>query len=252
MIPVFWIGTFIMLFLAVSLILLVMFYQRNLHRYKLHESELLLKASLESERLERVRIANELHDGLQGDLNAIKNFVYILTKSHDQNDMVFVLKETKTAVEAAIETTRLLSQKLMPPLLEQEGCGVAIEKYFLNLEKATGVKFIFKSLDNDIKIPISKGYELYRIIQEFTTNAIKHGLINEFMVVIYGDTTQIIVELIDDGIKFDFFECYKLSQGSGLRNIQSRLKFIKGGLIQRSVLNGNHFEIRILNPLKND
>jgi len=73
----FWIGTFIMLVLAVSLIVLAIFYQRNLHQYKLQESELLLKASLESEQVERARIASELHDGLQGDLNAVKNFLFL-------------------------------------------------------------------------------------------------------------------------------------------------------------------------------
>ena len=252
MISVFWIGTIIMLFLTSGLILLALFYQSNLHKYKIKESELLLRASLESERIERARIASELHDGLQGDLNAVKNFVFILAKNPESNQRDELLKETREAVEMAIETTRLLSHKLMPPLLEEEGCEVVLEKYLSNLEKATGKKFIFKCTDYSIKIPLAKAYELYRVIQEFTTNALKYGLIQEFMVAIYGDSSQITVELIDDGKPFDFYECYKSSQGSGLRNIQSRLKFIEGELIQRPVVYGNHFEIRILNPTEND
>jgi len=123
----------------------------------------------------------------------------------------------------------------MPPLLEEQGYGVVIEKYLASLEMATGKEFVFRNTDINFKMSTAKSYELYRIIQEFTTNALKYGTIHEFMLALYGDSSQLIVELLDDGIPFDFYECYKTSQGSGLRNIQSRLKYIQGELVQRPV-----------------
>jgi signal transduction histidine kinase len=75
---VFWIGTFVMLFLAFGLLAMVLFYQRHFAKMKQKETELLLKTALESEKQERQRIAKDLHDSVQGDLNAIRNYFLLL------------------------------------------------------------------------------------------------------------------------------------------------------------------------------
>ena len=247
MISVFWIGTFVMLFLAVGLILLAVFYQRNLHLFKMQESDLLLKASLESEKIERRRISSELHDGLQGDLNTIVNFIAICTRVTNEDERIMVLNEARLAAEVAIQTTRNLSQNLMPPLLEEGGFITAITSYLVNISKSTGKSFSIKADFPNLIIPTTIAYELYRIIQEFCTNALKHGEVNQFLCVFYGDKNNVFIELVDDGIPFDFKTCYLQSEGSGLRSVQSRLKFINGYIDQRTVAEGNHFVIRINN-----
>ena len=50
LISLFWVGTFIMLFLAFGLIFLVVSYQRHFFRMKREEAENMLKVSLESEK----------------------------------------------------------------------------------------------------------------------------------------------------------------------------------------------------------
>jgi signal transduction histidine kinase len=54
---------------------------------------------------------------------------------------------------------------------------------------------------------------------------------------------SIYIELVDDGLPFDFMSSYVISNGSGLQNIQSRLKSIHAKLEQRKAVNGNHFVI---------
>ena len=56
---IFFIGTFLMLFLALCLLFMVLFYQRHLTKIKKKEAELLLKTALKSEKKERKRIAKE-------------------------------------------------------------------------------------------------------------------------------------------------------------------------------------------------
>ena len=52
-----------------------------------------------------------------------------------------------------------------------------------------------------------------------------------------------VIEIIDNGKPFVFNEGYSLSNGAGLKNIQSRITFLNGTLNQREVVNGNHFVI---------
>ena len=80
LIPLFWLGTVLMLFLAIGLLTLVVIYQKYFAKMKRKESELLLKTAIASERNERKRIAQELHDGLQSDLSAQRIFTLLLEK----------------------------------------------------------------------------------------------------------------------------------------------------------------------------
>jgi signal transduction histidine kinase len=240
---IFWIGTFVMLFLAFGLLFLVFFYQNHFAKTKQKEAELLLKTSLESEKRERQRIAKDLHDSVQGDLNAIRNYFLLLTRKLENSEHTYILDDIKQALEQTVENTRQISYKLMPPLLESGGFTIAISDYFENLSKASGKKFIIHADMIDLVIPLDKSYELFRIVQEFIQNMLKHGAIQECNLFVYELSGTISIELIDDGIPFNFKSSYILSKGSGLQNIQSRLTSIKANLVQRDVVIGNHFVI---------
>jgi signal transduction histidine kinase len=79
---IFFIGTFLMLFLAFGFLFMVLFYQRHLAKIKKKETELLLKTALKSEKKERKRIAKDIHDAIQSDLNAIRNYVLLFAKKN--------------------------------------------------------------------------------------------------------------------------------------------------------------------------
>ena len=123
------IGTGFIVLLVLIVLFLAVFYQTYVMKMKRKEAELLLKTSLESEKQERKRIAADIHDGVSGDLNAIRNFLSVLYKTETSEEKKVLYDDIKTGVEAAIENTRLVSYKLMPPLLETSGFLVALEDY---------------------------------------------------------------------------------------------------------------------------
>lgn len=245
MISLFWIGTLVMITLVLGLLFLAVFYQRNLTAFKIKEAEELLKNSLESEKEERKRISLDLHDGLQGDLNAVRNFLVLLKRSETDEDKELLLNETRIAVENAIENTRLLSQKLMPPLLIDGGLVIALNHYFETLNKSTGKTFLLHTDLFSSTFSETASYELFRILQEFCTNFIKYGNSDQFLVVFMTNELFNVIEIIDNGIPFVFKECYSLSNGGGLKNIQSRINVLNGTLDQREVVNGNHFVLQL-------
>ncbi len=79
----FWIGSATMLFLALGIIFITVAYKAKVDRLNRIKSESLLKASLDSEKRERQRIASDLHDGLSGDISALKNYITILNSKEE-------------------------------------------------------------------------------------------------------------------------------------------------------------------------
>lgn len=239
------IGTGLITLLVLFVLFLAVFYQTNMMKVKRKEAELLLKTSLESEKMERKRIAADIHDGVSGDLNAIRNFLSVLYKTEQDEEKKALFEEIKSGVEAALENTRLVSYKLMPPLLESSGFIVALQDYFDRINSKTIANF---SLETDIvffDVSNEISYELFRIMQEFTTNMIKYGNITKCSIGITFEEKVYNIIITDDGTPYNFKELYQVSKGTGLKNINSRLKVIESVLKQKNVSDGNQFLISI-------
>ncbi|UUC43957.1 sensor histidine kinase [Flavobacterium cerinum] len=242
---VFWLGTLGMLFLAFGLLSLVLYYQNHFYRMKRKETELLLKTSLETEKNERRRIAADLHDSVSGDLNAIRNYLTILQRSNTTIENREIFDEIRTGVEMAIENTRKVSYNLMPPLLEIYGLVTALDDYLEGLKKKTEINFQVTSTEEEFKLAPPVAYELFRIIQEFTTNMIKYGKVTEATVSLELIDTFFTIKLRDNGIPFNFTELLATSKGTGVKNINSRLKIIGADFLQQETETGNSFTITL-------
>ena len=235
---IFWIGTCLMVSLVLGFVILALTYQNHFFRMKKNEIDLLLKASLESEREERQRIAADMHDSILADLNAVNVYLSIV-KNEGITDCY---DELKLGIEQAIASTRQVSYKLMPPLLESLGLAVSVKDYFEKLTLKTNIEFIVAG-DNALKIPLSKEYELFRVLQEITTNIIKHGKATHCQIAF--DAESLSISIIDDGLPFDFDGSLKLSKGSGLKNITGRLRMIEAVLQRKEAISGNHYVVTI-------
>ncbi len=244
---VYWIGTLLMLCICFGIFFLVLSYRNHFFKIKQNEADLLLKASLEGERMERNRIAADLHDSVSGDLNAIKNYLLFIEKTNALTGNQEILDEIKNSVSAALENTRLVSYKLMPPMLEHVGLIATLHDYLEQLTKKTQLSFALTCKQDDLVFSASRAYEIFRIVQELTTNMIKYGSITNCHLVIYSTENETCIEIIDDGKPFDFFHALQASKGTGLKNINSRIKSIDASLIQKTVEVGNHFLITLKN-----
>lgn len=242
----FWIGTLIMIFLAVGIILMTVIYKARVDRLNRKKSESLLKASLDSEKRERQRIASDLHDGLSGDLGAVKNFITLLNSKEEDVSKKEILHEVSTVLTNALTNVQNISYNLMPPLLESYGLVPTLKSYFDRIKKSNNLTVKQHYYNDVIKIPSFEAYEIYRIVQELTTNMIKHGNSQQISISITLDQNTLLIEIQDNGTAFDFNEKLRSSLGMGLKNISSRIKHIDAKFIQHPVSIGNKFQI-ILN-----
>lgn len=227
-------------------IILALFYQSKMSRVKRMEAELMLKVALESEKKERSRIASDIHDGISGDLNSIRNYLAILSREEISPRQETIYLQIKESIESAIENTRRVSYKLMPPLLERLGLSVALEDYFSEISKMTGLSFVvvghceISDLDHD------KSYEVYRIIQELTTNMIKYGEISSCRV---SFETKGAIVISDDGLPFSLKEQSEIPSTTGIKNIFSRARAIGARILQERISDANTIIIHLKQPI---
>jgi signal transduction histidine kinase len=211
---------------------------------KREEAETMLRVSLESEKNERTRIAADLHDGVSGDLSAIKNYLGILSKKETSSSNIEMFDDVKASIDNALQNTRAVSHNLMPPLLETEGLVPALKSYLDGISKA-GITFTIKA--SNIALPSSTAYQIFRVLQEFTTNMVKYGNVTNVEIEFVPEKDFLKIGIVDDGISFNFKENLAKPNASGLKNINSRLHAVGGVIIQQEIEKGNYFTITLKN-----
>ncbi|MFD1614778.1 tetratricopeptide repeat-containing sensor histidine kinase [Gelatiniphilus marinus] len=201
-----------------------------------------LEALIDGEEKERKRIAQDLHDGINGDLSAIKY------KFTSVNQDKFIQKEKKEYTEAinmldrVIEQVRHISQNLVPPSLQSFNLIEALQQFCSKISNSNPTKINFQYYGAYVKLSKEAETAIYRIIQELVTNIVKHAQATKALVQvnIHNENMHITVE--DNGIGFNSSKDYK---GLGLKNIESRIAFLNADLFVETNSNGTSFTIDI-------
>ncbi|MBC3759248.1 sensor histidine kinase [Hyunsoonleella sp. SJ7] len=198
-----------------------------------------LEALIEGEENERYRIARELHDGVNGDLSAIKYKLSALMETNQK-----VIAEAITMIDESCKQVRAISHNLVPPSLKNFNLVEAIADYCNNLNNINPKEeIIFQHLGEAVELPQKAEVNVFRIIQELVTNSLKHAEAKTINVQLSlrDNTLQITVE--DDGKGFDKDKVD--SDGIGLSNVQSRIDYLKAEVDFVSNENGTSYIIEI-------
>lgn len=223
----------------------VVFNQKNLYENKFEETEFLLKQLLTIEKYERKKINAEIHDKLQGDLSAVKIFIYVSKQLKNESEREVINSKILQALEDAINNTKRLSHKIMPQLIDNDSLVSVAENYFTSANNSSAKYFDIKVKESGFSLPIDRNHELFRILLELHHNAIYHGNASAFSLLFYEDENHYFIEFTDNGTAFNYLDSLRESKGNGLRKIALLLKLTHSELIQSEVAEGNHFVIKI-------
>lgn len=196
----------------------------------------------ETQTYERNRFSMELHDGLAQYLVALSLYLNQFENGEivDQSN----LQLCKKIVKDALDQTRSLCYSLSPPEL-QNGLIPGIESLFDRIGSLNNIAFeinLDKSLDfkNYREVEI---YNIYRIIQEFINNSLKHSKCTKIVCSVFKQNNIIKIVLSDNGIGFDYELIHK---GLGLQNIENRAKIANVEIDYSSKLkSGTQIEITL-------
>lgn len=194
------------------------------------QQDLATKAILEAEEKERERIAKDLHDGVGQVMSAAK-----MNLSAFENDITFKDDSQRLAFERVIglidegcKEVRSVSHQMMPNALLKAGLASAIKEFIDKIDNRILKVNLYSEglnerIDNNIEIV------LYRIIQECVNNVIKHSQANQLDISLIKDSDGLSVTIEDNGKGFNTFDRSKF-EGMGLKNIFSRIEFLKGNI----------------------
>lgn len=180
---------------------------------------------LMGETKERNRLAREIHDTLG----------HILTGISVGIDAVLVLMDiapdkAKEQLEGIGDTARRGLQdvrrsvrKLKPDALERMSLNNAIHQMIEDMSKVTNTKIYFVSYMEELKFEADEEEVIYRIIQESTTNAIRHGKATEIWIRISEKDEELTIIISDNGCG-----CEDIKEGFGLKHIRERVELLNG------------------------
>ncbi len=191
--------------------------------------ERILKAIISTEESERQRFAADLHDDLGPILSTIKLYTDVLNRGdHINIDKSETVKNINELVDMAIRTSREISNRIRPNVLQDFGLAAAITEFCSFINQAKSLKV---DLQTDQYTINKRGIEesiLFQVTKELINNTLRHAEATNVLIDLKNIDNQIILYYRDDGTGFDLDAAMKNRSGLGLYNILNKVKMIHG------------------------
>ena len=221
-----------------TLLISYLFYNRYTLKQKallnteiLKQQELRSKAIIEAEENERRRIAQDLHDGVGQILSAAKlNLSGLQDRLHLTDiESQTMFKNSMDLVDDSVKEVRAVSHNMMPNALLKSGLVAAVREFVNKLN--TGEKLKIDLEINGLNERLEQTTEaiLFRVLQEIVSNIVKHAKASHISIQLIKHDTELTVMVEDNGVGFDTKKINNFD-GIGLKNIQSRIAFLKGSV----------------------
>lgn len=196
---------------------------------------------------ERFRIGQDLHDGLGQMLTGITLITKNIAASlkDEEHPLADDVLEITDLLKEADEYARGLSRNLIPVELDSSGLVAALQRLAKNAERLFNIECKLKNtLNIQFDDPTSLTH-LFRIVQEATSNAVKHGNASKVQIDMEHNETQLLVKIEDNGTGFS--PDWDQHKGLGVRIMKFRSRLIGANLdISRSNLGGAAIIVTLL------
>ena len=197
------------------------------------ELRLLPLRIIEAQEAERLRVARELHDGVN---QLIASAKMRLRKVEDGAVSLNpaareILARCNRLLVQALEENRRIAHNLRPSDLDEFGLAAASRNFCKELQSRTKLKVKYNIARIDQRLAPALELNLFRIMQEAVNNIEKHARAREVRLRIAFSGGSIVLKIQDDGRGFDS-KRGKAGKGKwrgiGLTNMRERAEFLGG------------------------
>lgn len=194
------------------------------------ERKQLEKEIIEISDREQRRVGQDLHDGLCQHLAGIELFCQSLEEDlmEQAPEKAVQAREIARHVRDAITQTRGLAHGLSPIDLDSDGLPNALRELAVNIENFAKVRCRVVLDETVSAIENSVATHLYRIVQEATHNALRHGKATDMTINLHRRDSRIELRITDNGSGLP--EPPRPASGMGLRIMRFRAGMIGGTL----------------------
>jgi signal transduction histidine kinase len=211
-----------------------LFTAKNISKEREIEKNIMLDI-LNAQEMDRSRLAKDLHDSIGQQLSAIKLYLGSMQNTYSKDTFsTSVLLNCNNILNNISQEIRNICFDLMPRTLHDGGLYLAIKELSHQINYTGKIKVIVKIEKEKSLIPSTFELVVYRVIQEFINNSIKHSDCTKITIAITNilDKTHIIIK--DNGKGFNVAN---KSKGMGLLNMENRIKSINGDIKINSTIN---------------
>jgi len=201
-----------------------------------HEQLRSLSAHFQSAaELSRAGLARELHDELGALLTALKlDLAWLESKLGPKAAALRERAHEAVKIsDLAIAAVRRISSELHPSVLESLGLPAAIEWHCRELQKRSGLEVRVEVPSEELQIEGTIGISLFRILQEATTNVLRHAQARHLGVRLSEERGVLVLRIVDDGVGFDRRRLPE-PRGIGLLGMEERAGMIGARMTIRS------------------
>ncbi|HMU44470.1 MAG TPA: ATP-binding protein [Ignavibacteriaceae bacterium] len=189
----------------------------------MQQQRIISRAIIKAEEKERNRLGAELHDNVNQLLVSARLYI-ALEKKNKQSDH---LDKADEYVGMAIEEIRVLTQRLTTFIVTNEGLERCIEEIANSMLELKDIRLTTDISDEAIKMLSADQQQMfYRIIQEQTSNILKHAETKVALISLQLVNDEIQLIISDNGKGFNKTE-QKLI-GIGFSNICNRVDAYDG------------------------
>lgn len=227
-----WMGVITSLFFATGVYLIqqIFNYMKKVEVERRKTERRFLTAIIQTEEAERTRIAKDLHDGMGPLLSAVKMSVSTLEHlATDQQSLTIIRNATET-VDEALRSLRDISDHLSPHVLANFGMIRALSNYVQKIAQTRQLDIRFQTNLKNERFDENVEVVIYRVSSELIHNTIQHAQATRATLDLRYVNGDLCLEYQDNGIGFEAERTIRENDrdGSGLTNIQSRIKSLKG------------------------
>lgn len=216
------ISTLLVLFIVIALIVLFTVFQKK-------KNSLVEKQKEDLKRFEReiaetqIEIREETLRNISWELHDNIGQLLTLAKIQLQNATKENINEVSATITKGLNEVRALSKLINPEAIKNIELKEAIQ---LEIDRFNRLNFIASNLiilGEEKEIDKKSSIIIFRILQEFFSNTIKHSKASKLIVTLKYTDSLLIITAKDNGIGFLSQE---KKEGIGLSNIKSRAKLI--------------------------
>ncbi|CAL2090042.1 sensor histidine kinase [Tenacibaculum sp. 190524A05c] len=228
------ISTIIIVLIVTLLIVLFTIFQRR-------KNQLLTEKMKEKKRFEKeiaetqIEIREETLRNISWELHDNIGQLLTLAKIQLQNASPENLNDISETITKSLNEIRSLSKLINPEFIKNVKLKEALE---LEIERFNRLQFIEASLTvtgKEQEIDQKHGIIMFRILQEFFSNTIKHARGSKLEVFLNFKEDVLEITAQDNGVGFNIDEVNK--KGIGLQNIKTRVKLINAEANLKSIPN---------------
>lgn len=176
----------------------------------------IVSALTQGEEKERIRLADELHDGIASNLVALRLQLEIGNESKSQAELVALVQRTHQEV-------RKIAHNLMPIDFGKQEWQYALAAFCREMSNRR-TQVVFTPCEHSVRLPQDHALILYRCIQELVQNAVKHAQADRVEVQVLKGHKGMRITVEDNGQGFDVREAER--QGLALFKYKDRLQRI--------------------------